>query len=169
MLRIILEAKYGLLVMVAGAVILVDQTTKAMVMAHLPLYAPIEIISGWFTIVHVQNPGGAFGFMARQSVGIRVFLFVCISSVAVGLILYFYHKTPRAQGWQRMGLALIFGGAVGNIIDRLRLGRVVDFLDFHVGPHHWPTFNVADSAITVGVAIFMVHLVFNRMPQSMDN
>jgi signal peptidase II len=168
MFRNILETKYGLLSLVAGVVILADQVTKAMVMAHLPLYASVEIISGWFSIVHVQNPGGAFGFMAHQSAGMRIFLFVCISTLAIGLIAYFYHQTPRPKYWLRTGLALIFGGAVGNIVDRLRLGRVVDFLDFQVGPHHWPSFNVADSAITVGMVIFLIHLVFNRMPQTMD-
>jgi signal peptidase II len=168
MLRKILGIKYSLLTTVAGVVILADQVTKAMVMTYLPLYKPIDIISGWFAIVHVQNPGGAFGFMAHQSASLRIFLFVFVSLAAIGMILYFYHNTPRVKGWLRMGLALIFGGAVGNIIDRLRFGSVVDFLDFHVGPHHWPTFNVADSAITVGVSIFLIHLVFNRMPQSMD-
>jgi signal peptidase II len=85
--------------------------------------------------------------------------------MAVGLIFYFYHKTPPGQTLLSTGFALIFGGAIGNLIDRVRFGMVVDFLDFYIGRHHWPAFNIADSAITVGIFIFIYHLVVKKMPE----
>jgi signal peptidase II len=83
----------------------------------------------------------------------------------MGLIVYFYRSTPRTYPYLAAALALIFGGAVGNLIDRLRLNEVVDFLDFYIGSVHWPAFNVADSAITVGITIFITHVVLGKMPQ----
>jgi signal peptidase II len=83
----------------------------------------------------------------------------------MGLIVYFYHQTPRSHPYLSAALAMIFGGAVGNLIDRLRFGEVVDFLDVHLGAYHWPAFNVADSAITVGIAIFILHVVLGKMPK----
>jgi signal peptidase II len=92
-------------------------------------------------------------------------LFGLISSLAVGLIFYFYRNTPKTHPLLATGFALIFGGALGNLIDRVRFGKVVDFLDFYLGSYHWPAFNIADSAITVGVAIFLIHLVFKKLPE----
>lgn len=80
------------------------------------------------------------------------------------MILYFYHQTPRSHPFFGFALALIFGGAVGNLIDRLRFGEVVDFLDVYVGAYHWPAFNIADSAVTVGVIIFLLHILFKKVP-----
>ena len=81
------------------------------------------------------------------------------------MILYFYKNTPKKYSMLATGFALILGGALGNLIDRIRLGEVVDFLDFYIGSYHWPAFNVADSAISVGVAILLFHLVFKKMPE----
>ncbi|MGD8293829.1 MAG: signal peptidase II, partial [Desulfobacterales bacterium] len=91
--------------------------------------------------------------------------FLFISSLAVGLIFYFYKKTPSSQPILATGFALIFGGAIGNLIDRIRFGNVVDFLDFYIGNHHWPAFNVADSAITIGISIFIFHLLLKKVPE----
>ena len=84
--------------------------------------------------------------------------------LAIGLILYFYVHTPKTHLFLSLALALVFGGAVGNLIDRFRFGKVVDFLDVYVYDLHWPAFNVADSAITVGIVIFIYHLVLKKMP-----
>jgi signal peptidase II len=92
-----------------------------------------------------------------------VFLFA--SAVALCLILFFYRNTPASHRWLAFGFSLVFGGAVGNLIDRVRLGRVVDFLDFSVAGYHWPAFKVADSAVTVGIGIFVFHLVMNKLPE----
>ncbi len=151
--------------LIAGIVVLLDQITKAVILKSLTLYQTIEVLPGFFNIVHVQNPGGAFGFLAGQSPSIRKFVFLVVSSLAVCLIYYFYKTVPRTHPWLSAALAMIMGGAVGNLIDRFRFGKVVDFLDFYVQNMHWPAFNVADSAITIGVAIIMAHIVFNKMPE----
>ena len=148
---------------VAGAVLILDQVTKALILAHLPLGGSIAVIPGFFDLTHVHNPGGAFGFLAGMSAEVRSLLFIAVSLVAAGLILYFYWQTPLGQRFLSVGLALIFGGAVGNLVDRMRFGIVVDFLDVYAGTLHWPAFNVADSAITVGVCIFAYHILFRKI------
>ncbi len=150
--------------MIAGLVVLLDQATKLLVQAKMPLYDSIPVIEGFFNLTHIRNPGGAFGFMAAGSQGVRNLLFVGVAIVAMGLIVYFYRSTPKTVPYLASALAMIFGGAVGNLIDRLRFGEVVDFLDVYVGAYHWPAFNVADSAITVGITIFIAHLVLGKMP-----
>ncbi len=156
--------KYTRLAVVAGLVVLCDQVSKALILKNLPLHHNIAVIAGLFDIVHVHNPGGAFGLMAGMGSGLRTVVFLFISSLAVGLILYFYLKTPPTHRLLAIGFALIFGGAIGNLIDRLRFGIVVDFIDVYIGTYHWPAFNVADSAITVGIFIFLFHLLFKKMP-----
>lgn len=151
---------------IAGSVVLLDQLTKWLVLSQLPLYHAVTVIPGFFNLTHIRNPGGAFGFMAAGGQGVRNLLFIGVSIVAMGLIVHFYRSTPRSHPWLAVSLALIFGGAVGNLIDRLRFGEVVDFLDFYIGAAHWPAFNVADSAITVGVSVFIAHVVLGKMPPS---
>jgi len=160
-----LQNKYTRLVIVAGLVVLADQISKALILHYLPLHHSIPVIDGLFDITHILNPGGAFGLMADMSAVARTIVFLFISSMAVGLIFYFYHKTPGSYKFLSTGFALIFGGAIGNLIDRFRFGTVVDFLDFYIGNHHWPAFNIADSAITSGIFIFIYHLLFKKMPE----
>lgn len=152
------------LLTVSGGVLILDQITKALVLAHLPLGGTVAVIPGLFSLTHVHNPGGAFGFLAGMSAELRSLLFVAVSLLAAGLILYFYWQAAGRQRLLAAGLALIFGGAIGNLIDRMRFGIVVDFLDFYIGQLHWPAFNVADSAITVGVGIFVFHTIFRKVP-----
>ena len=156
--------KISRLSVAAGIVIVLDQITKIMILTFLPLYDSIAIIPGFFSLTHIQNPGGAFGFMARQSSNFQHVTFIAISLLALCLVLYFYMTTPTGYPWLSAGFAMIFGGAVGNLIDRVRLGKVVDFLDVYMGQMHWPAFNVADSAISIGIAVFLFHLVFQKMP-----
>lgn len=150
--------------LIVGLVVVLDQITKALVLAKLPLYHSISVISGFFNLTHIRNPGGAFGFMAGGSQGLRNLLFIGVSAIAMGLIVFFYRSTPKTHPVLASALAMIFGGAVGNLIDRLRFGEVVDFLDLFLGSYHWPAFNVADSAITVGITIFIAHVVLGKMP-----
>lgn len=157
--------KYINLFGIAAVIVVVDQLTKAWVGRSLPLYDSFTVIPGFFNIVHLQNPGGAFGLLANQGPGVRKFFFLFVSSLAVIVILFLHRRTPRSHPWLAFGLSLIFGGAIGNLIDRFRFGKVVDFLDFSIGGYHWPAFNIADSAITVGIIIFIVHLVFNKLPK----
>ena len=141
-----------------------DQMTKAYILKALPLYHSIPVISGLFNITHIHNPGGAFGFLAKASPGLRVLFFILMSSAAICVILYLYQRTPATHPFLAGGFALIFGGAIGNLVDRVRFGKVVDFLDFYIGTYHWPAFNVADSAISIGVGIFVFHFLFKKMP-----
>jgi len=160
-----LKNKYIKLVVFAGIIVLLDQFTKALIIGHVSFNQMIPVMRGFFNITHIHNPGGAFGLMADLSPALRSIIFLFISSLAVGLIFYFYKKTPPNYPWLAAAFALIFGGAIGNLIDRLRFGFVIDFLDFYFGNLHWPAFNVADSAISVGIGIFVFHLLFKKMPE----
>lgn len=160
----LLTHKYIRFVSVAALVVILDQATKYWVLAKMPLRHSITVIPGFFSLTHVHNPGGAFGFLAQNGGVWRHWLFLGAAVLALGLILYFHHQTPRSHPYLALGLSLIFGGAIGNLIDRLRFGEVVDFLDFYILNHHYPTFNIADSGVTVGVIIFLAHIVFKKMP-----
>ena len=153
------------LFIIAALVLLVDQATKLMIYHGLPLYDEIDVVPGFFSIVHFHNPGGAFGIFADTESGFRHIFFMVVSILALGLVFYFYRSTPRTHRFLSTGFALIFGGAVGNMVDRFRLGQVIDFLDVYVNGHHWPAFNAADSAISVGIGIFVFHLLFGKMPE----
>lgn len=156
--------KYVRLLWIGGMVFLIDQITKGIVLSQLSLHSTIPVIDGLFNFTHVQNPGGAFGFLAGESQMIRSIVFLFISTMALVVILYFYHTTPLSHAMLSSAFALIFGGAAGNLLDRVRTGSVTDFLDFYIGQYHWPAFNVADSAICVGVVIFGIHVLFKKMP-----
>lgn len=156
--------KYLKFVIVVAVVVVADQISKTLVMKYIPMYKSIPIIPDLFYLSHVHNPGGAFGFLARNTSPLRHWIFIGVAVLALGLIVYFYHRTPQSYRWFEIALAMIFGGAIGNLIDRLRFGEVVDFLDVYIGPLHWPTFNVADSGVTVGVGIFIGHMVLKKMP-----
>ncbi|QTA88619.1 signal peptidase II [Desulfonema magnum] len=161
----IFEKKYIKLAVIAGLIIIFDQITKAVILNTLAIYESVTVISGFFDITHIHNPGGAFGFFADHNPMLRKILFLFVSSFAACVVLYFYNKTPKTHPLLATGFALIFGGAVGNLIDRIRFGKVVDFLDFYIGNWHWPAFNVADSAISVGVAVFVIHIFLNKIPE----
>lgn len=158
--------KYARLVGIAGLIVFFDQVSKALVLQKMTLYQSIPVVRGFFNITHIQNPGGAFGFLASQDSTLRSFVFIMVSSLALGLVFYFYKKTPQSHPILASAFALIFGGAIGNLIDRVRFGKVIDFLDFFIGSYHWPAFNVADSAITVGIVIYIFSLLLGKLPDS---
>lgn len=152
------------LFLISGFVIASDQITKALIAGFLTLHESVTIIPGFFNLAHILNPGGAFGLFAGQNPMVRKFFFLFVSSVIACIILWFYKKTAEKSPVLSSGFAAIFGGAVGNLIDRFRFGRVVDFLDFHIGHYHWPAFNVADSAICIGMAVFLYFAVVHKLP-----
>ena len=154
-----------MLAAIAITIVATDQLTKWLVQVYLPLHHSVTVIPGLFDLTHILNPGGAFGMFAEQSLLVRRILFLFVSSIAAGVVLYFYHNTPKTHRFLAAGFALIFGGAIGNLIDRMNTGKVVDFLDFYISQYHWPAFNVADSAITIGVTVFAYHILFNKMPE----
>ncbi len=152
------------LILVSGTVILADQISKYAIKLNFALYEQFIVIENFFNITHILNPGGAFGFFANQSLEIRKFIFLFMSSIVALFVLWFYKKCAKEFIFLSYGLALIFGGAIGNLIDRFRYGKVVDFLDFYIGTAHWPAFNIADSGISVGMGILVYHILFNKVP-----
>ena len=138
---------------IAVIVVLLDQVSK-ITMSRLLVYGQSEMITPYFNLVMVYNQGAAFSFLANSG-GWQRWFFSGLAFVVSLAIIWMLHKnkTQRLFCW---ALTLILGGAVGNLIDRLLYGHVIDFLDFHIGTLHWPAFNVADSAITVGAALFVL-------------
>lgn len=137
-------------------VIVLDQVTKALIMANFAMFELQPAIPGLFNLTYLTNTGAAFGMLAGVKSVWRQVFFIGVAVVALGVLAFSYQQF-RSQG--RIfahAIGLIAGGAVGNLIDRLRFGAVVDFLDFYFGTYHWPAFNVADSAITVGVGLFIL-------------
>ncbi|MGH7335578.1 MAG: signal peptidase II [Candidatus Rokuibacteriota bacterium] len=150
-------------VLLAGTVIVVDQITKAIVLAHLVPGVIIEL-SGWLSLTLVMNPGLAFGLLAGVPPSWR-WAVAALSLVALVVLARVALRVLPTDGWPgQVAVGLIFGGAVGNLIDRARWGAVVDFVDAHWRGYHWPAFNVADSAITVGVALLAFRLVLSPPP-----
>jgi signal peptidase II len=137
----------------AAAVVLADQVTKAMVLSR---FRPGEgvVVTPYFNLVLVYNKGAAFSFLS-DAPGWQTPLLVGFAVVAIAVVAYLLWRSPDRRVLSA-GLALILGGALGNVIDRVRFGQVVDFLDFHAGSWHWPAFNVADSAITVGAVLLIL-------------
>ena len=138
-------------------VIVVDQLTKIYIDRTMQLYQSIRVIDGLFSITYLRNKGAAFSFLANASW--RLPFFILASLIAVVAILVALAKLRDDQKFAAFSLALILAGAVGNLIDRLRLGEVIDFLDVYWKTHHWPAFNVADSAICVGVALLALDMI----------
>ena len=138
---------------IAIIIVLLDQVTK-ITMSRLLVYGQSEVITPYFNLVMVYNQGAAFSFLANSGGWQRWFFSGLAMVVSLGII-WMLHKNSgqRLFCW---ALTLILGGAVGNLIDRLLYGHVIDFLDFHIGTLHWPAFNLADSAITVGAALFVL-------------
>lgn len=155
--------RYVTFLLICAGIILIDQVTKGLVTQRLYLYENLEIIPGFFSLTYIRNTGGAFGMLAGEASGLRTGLFLMASCVALVIILYLYMRIPPGKPWLDAGLAMTFGGAVGNLIDRLRFGEVVDFLDIYIGTLHWPAFNVADSCISIGVGIFCFYLLFKKI------
>jgi signal peptidase II len=149
----------SLTLVLAGLVILADQLTKALVRAYIPLHASRPVIAGVLDLTHVQNSGAAFGILNAADFPFKQVLIAVVATAAlVSIALYAARLSPH-QRLARLGLALVLGGAAGNLIDRVVVGSVVDFVDVYWGAYHFWAFNVADSAITVGVIGMMLEMV----------
>jgi len=155
------DSRVRLAALVALAVVLADQATKAVVERMLVLHETIAL-TPFFALSYVRNTGAAFGVLAAAPVGVRLPLFLTVTVVASAAVVSYLRRTPADQRWRVAALGAVLGGAIGNLLDRVRYGEVVDFLDLHWGELHWPAFNVADAAITVGVAIVLLASVERR-------
>ena len=151
-----LSLRNMLLAMVTGSVIVLDQVTKLHIMQTMRLHESIPIVPNLFSLTYIRNPGAAFGLLAGSSNAFRMVFFGLTSIFALVLLGTILFRMPERDWLGRLSVAGILGGAVGNLIDRLRYGEVIDFLDVYVENYHWPAFNVADSAITIGV-IFLIY------------
>jgi signal peptidase II len=163
---IVMKRKYWVLLILCVAIIAMDQWTKDVVQQRLALYQRVEVLQGFFNLTHVRNPGGAFGIFGGEKGGLGSWLFVVVSLVAVGSILFLFVKTREGEKTLSFSFSLVLSGAVGNLIDRLRFGEVVDFLDFYLYSYHWPAFNVADSAICVGIGLMAFDLLIRDRKRS---
>jgi signal peptidase II len=152
-------AKYRLALLLTGAVLVLDQVTKGMVDRWMSLHQSIEIIPNFAHLTYIRNTGAAFGFLAGSPSQWRIVFFVFISVVAIGCIIYLLKNLTPNETTTKVSLSLILSGALGNLIDRIRLGEVIDFIDLHWYRLHWPAFNVADSAITMGMLLLLVQML----------
>lgn len=149
--------------LVGAVVFALDQLTKAWIQQTIPVWEKgFSVIPGFFDIVHILNRGAAFGFLNRTDIDWQRPFFIAVSILAMGLIAALARSKDDDGPFYVYGLGLILGGALGNLLDRIRLGVVVDFLDFYVGGWHWPAFNVADMGITVGAAALLVSFYQQR-------
>jgi len=152
--------------MISVVGLLVDQATKLYVDKVMSLYQTIPVIDGLFNIFYIRNKGAAFSFLSNASW--RIPFFVTISLVASIAIIIGIYKLREDQKLAQVSMAMIFTGAVGNLIDRVRMGEVIDFLDVYWKTHHWPAFNVADSLICVGVALLALDMFREEKRQKLN-
>lgn len=142
--------------------IVLDQVSKYLVARSISLYQVVTVIPGFFNLTRVHNRGAIFGFLNNSQYPAARILLNLGAILALGVVAYYFFKTPAEMVLSRLSLSLIISGAVGNILDRLFRGYVIDFLDFYVGNYHWPFFNLADSCITVGVILLLFDLLRSK-------
>ncbi len=157
-----LRAK-GRYLLLSLAVLVLDQWTKWMVEAHLSDHASIEVIPGLLSFTHVRNTGVAFGLFASRGNLAGTAILTILGLAALIFVGYYFRIVPRRDRPLLVALALVMGGAVGNLLDRITRGAVTDFIDFYYGTYHWHTFNVADTAISVGIGL-MILATFRHHP-----
>ena len=155
-----MRTKYILFAAISTIGIIIDQITKIAIDRSMQLYDSIPVVEHFFHITYVRNKGAAFSFLSNASW--RLPFFITVSIIAAVVILIAFRKLRDDQKLAHVSLAMIFSGAVGNLIDRVRLGEVIDFLDVHWYMHHWPAFNVADSLICVGVFLLALDMILEE-------
>ncbi len=137
-----------------------DQVTKAVVEAWIPEHATITVLPHFLNLIQTKNAGAAFGLFSESPAPWKTLLLIVVSSLLLVLVVAVMWRSQQLHWQSGVGLALILGGALSNLFDRIRLGRVVDFLDIYFRSYHWPTFNLADSAIVVGAGLLVFQLLF---------
>jgi len=161
-----MKRKYWVLLITVVLVLALDQWTKYEVQQRLYFRQTIEVIPEFFNLTHVRNTGGAFGLFGGEKGGTGTLFFIVFSLIAIGSIVYFFLRLKENERALTLSLSLVLSGAIGNLIDRCRYGEVVDFLDFHLFSYHWPAFNIADSAITLGIALLAFELIFREQKKA---
>ncbi len=151
--------------LIAVAVLALDRLTKWIVATRLTLHDGFTVIPDFFRIVHVENPGAAFGLFAESSSQWRLTALIFFSLLALAVVGALLWKNSERISATGVALSLVLGGALGNLWDRVISGHVTDFLEFHVGSYYWPSFNVADSAIVVGAFLLVADILFTKAPE----
>jgi signal peptidase II len=136
----------------------IDQASKFIIAKTIPFYGTVKVIPGFFNLSHIHNKGAIFGMFSQIGGRWISILLMTASLIALGMVIYYFFKAPAEKKWMKVTLSLILAGALGNFIDRIFRGYVIDFLEFHVKRAYWPTFNAADSCISIGA--FMLVLVY---------
>lgn len=157
-----MKKKYLITIAIVLGVILLDQSSKLYIDRLFPLHYSIPIVNNFIHITYVRNTGAAFGLFASEVTALKIFFFITTAIIAITVIIFFLKNLRDNQIFFILSLSLIMGGAIGNLIDRVRLGEVIDFIDLHWYSYHWPAFNVADAAITVGGFFLIVNTVFKK-------
>ncbi|MFP4630124.1 MAG: signal peptidase II [Desulfohalobiaceae bacterium] len=148
--------------LIAILVLLLDQASKAWISSTIPPWDQESVIPGFFNLVHVQNKGAAFGFLGSADGAWQQYFFVGAGFLAIICISYILYQHPRRDTWFISSLGLILGGAMGNLLDRIRTGFVLDFLDLYLGSLHWPAFNIADAALSCGALLMLTALYIRK-------
>ncbi len=152
------DKRLAIILSLGAAVTALDQLTKLLVIRTIPEHGQVTVIEGFFNLVNVRNRGAAFGFLNRSDIEWQFWLFLVATIMALGFIGYMARSAKACDTLLFIGLGAILGGAVGNLIDRIRFRAVIDFLDLYAGNWHWPAFNVADAAICVGAGLVFLHM-----------
>jgi signal peptidase II len=155
-------ARYAILALISVITVILDQASKANIMKVMRLHESIPIIPEFFSLTYIRNPGAAFGLLASSSNGFRLIFFGITSLFALGLLGMIFVRLRHDDWIGQLSIAGILGGAIGNLLDRVRFGEVIDFLDFYVNGYHWPAFNIADAAISVGVFFLVLHFALDK-------
>ncbi len=156
-----MNKKFKIFLMVFILIVFLDLLTKEIAVRFLSQVEKISVIPGLFNLTLVWNKGAAFGILSEAPEIIRKLVLIGASSIAaVVTIIYSYKKRFSLSYWEMVFLALIAGGAVGNLYDRIFIGAVRDFLDFYIKNYHWPAFNIADTSISIGIAGFIIYELF---------
>ncbi len=156
-----MKARAPYLLMAAG-IILADQLTKVLIDRYVALLSSKTIIPGLFDITHIHNRGAIFGFFSQSGSPLLHGILMLASLVALCVVVYYFILTPASDRLTLVSLSLILAGALGNLIDRILRGYVIDFLDFYVSKWHWPSFNLADASITIGALLLVFALLFRK-------
>jgi signal peptidase II len=156
------NGRYLILALISLSTVALDQVSKVQIMQTMRLHESIPVVAEFFSLTYIRNPGAAFGLLASSGQTFRLVFFGLTSVFALGLLGMIFYRLRQEDWVGQLSIAGILGGAIGNLLDRVRFGEVIDFLDFYVNGYHWPAFNVADAAISVGVFFLILHFALEK-------
>ncbi|MDQ6734813.1 MAG: signal peptidase II [Nitrospirota bacterium] len=156
------NGRYLVLAFLTVSTVVLDQISKVQIMQTMRLHESIPVLPEFFSLTYIRNPGAAFGLLASSGQTFRLVFFGLTSVFALGLLAMIFFRLRQDDWVGQLSIAGILGGAIGNLLDRVRFGEVIDFLDFYVNGYHWPAFNVADAAISVGVFFLILHFALEK-------